>query len=69
MPIINHTPQLLKEKNLRPLDLQYHCNIALNTAKSWADPDNPPSKIDLDILEAVCRYLEVSISDVLEYVA
>lgn len=65
--IKNKTPELMKAQGKTTLDLMYHARIALNTAKTWAEGDRSPEKIDLHVLAGICSFLGVGVGDVLEY--
>ncbi len=66
--IIHHIPRLLEERGLVARDLLYGAQLAPGTAYSLADPYTAPKSIRFDFLARVCKYLEVDIDDILEYV-
>lgn len=61
-------PQILKERGLTAADLMYGARIAPGTAYKLASEENAKvvTGISFDVLLKVCRYLDVSISEILQ---
>lgn len=66
--IINHIPDLLNKKGLAARDLMYGARLAPGTAYAIADPDRKNKSIRFDVLAKICQYLEVDLTEILEYV-
>ena len=58
-------PELLKERGLNATDLMRKANIAYATAYRLSKGQG--TAISFDVLDALCKYFEVSIDEVLEY--
>ncbi len=64
-----NVPQLIQERGIIPFDLVRNAGIAPGTAYRLADANRHDEikSITFDVLEALCRYLNVTVSDILEY--
>ena len=58
-------PELLKERGLNATDLMRKANIAYATAYRLSKGQG--TAISFDVLDALCKFFEVSIDEVLEY--
>jgi DNA-binding Xre family transcriptional regulator len=58
-------PELLKERGLNATDLMRKANIAYATAYRLSKGRG--TAISFDVLDALCKFFEVSIDEVLEY--
>ena len=58
-------PELLKERGLNATDLMRKANIAYATAYRLSKGQG--TAISFDVLDALCKFFEVSIVEVLEY--
>ena len=58
-------PELLKERDLNATDLMRKANIAYATAYRLSKGQG--TAISFDVLDALCKFFEVSIDEVLEY--
>ena len=58
-------PELLKQRGLNATDLMRKANIAYATAFRLSKGKG--TAISFDVLEALCKFFEVSIDEILEY--
>jgi DNA-binding Xre family transcriptional regulator len=58
-------PELLKERGLNATDLMRKANIAYATAYRLSKGQG--TAISFDVLDALCKFFEVSIDKILEY--
>lgn len=61
-------PQLLKERNLTPIDLMYGARIAQGTAYKLANEEaiKLMGGISFDVLVKLCNFFGVGVEDILE---
>ena len=59
-------PELLKQNNLNATDLSRKTNIAYATAYRLAKGKG--SAISFDVLDALCKFFQVKVEEILEYV-
>jgi DNA-binding Xre family transcriptional regulator len=60
-------PELLKERGLNATDLMRKANIAYATAYRLSKGQG--TAISFDVLDALCKFFDVSIDKILEYLA
>ena len=58
-------PELMKERGVNATDLMRKANIAYATAYRLSKGQG--TAISFDVLDALCKFFEVSIDEVLEY--
>ena len=58
-------PELLKERDLNATDLMRKANIAYATAYRLSKGQG--TAISFDVLDSLCKFFEVSIDKILEY--
>jgi DNA-binding Xre family transcriptional regulator len=64
-----NVPRLLRDRGVKPFDLVRFAGIAPGTAYRLADEEKAAQikGITFDVLSDLCQFLDVSVSDILEY--
>ena len=59
--LVNHTPDILKERGIDHDELRWGARLAVNTAKRWADPVEAQSidRIDLETIGNIMEFLDI----------
>ena len=59
--LINHTPEILKDRGIGHEELRWGARLAVNTAKRWADPVDAQDidRIDLETISNIMEFLGV----------
>ena len=61
-------PQIMAERGLDFLDLHYGAKIARATADRWTNDADNIEGIDIATIEAIARFLELPIEELIEFV-
>jgi len=64
--IVNHLPTLLAEKRLKVADAVRATGVSKTTLHKIYNDQS--SRIDFDTIDKLCKYLEVEVGDIFEYV-
>lgn len=64
--IVNHLPTLLAERRLKVADAVRATGISKTTLHKIYNDQS--SRIDFDTIDSLCKFLEVQVGDIFEYV-